>query len=89
MMTEAEVQRLCDDVCAIAHARWHTALDDLAGELPGPIRDHIEQHDAAVRAAAVAPVLALCAEWDRLSKGETPTTRRIRAAIDPAGAPRA
>lgn len=67
---------------AFVHARWHRALDDLAAEAPGPIRTHIEQHDARVRHDAVAGVLALCDEWDQLSKGETPTTARIRAAIN-------
>lgn len=67
---------------AFVHARWHRALEDLAAEAPGPIRTHIEQHDARVQLAAVAGVLALCDEWDQLSKGETPTTARIRAAIN-------
>lgn len=31
--------------------------------------------------SAIARVLALCDEWDGLSKGETPTTRRIRDAL--------
>lgn len=33
----------------------------------------------------VDQVLALCEEWDRLSKGESPTTRAIRAALDGSG----
>lgn len=43
-----------DDTAALMHARWHRALDNPGGEPAGPIRDHIEQHDQAVRAAAVA-----------------------------------
>lgn len=31
--------------------------------------------------AALDRVLALCDEWDALSKGETTTTRRIREAL--------
>lgn len=44
------------------------------------VLDAIEQPAADVRAAAVAPVLALCDECDALSKGESPTTAKIRAA---------
>lgn len=99
------------------HGRWHRALEDIEAEQAGPIRDHIEAHDQAVREraeferdhwhrAAVqrgrdldavlaenirilelamgrdSRVRALCAEWDRLSKGESPTTKAIRAALD-------
>ena len=55
---------------ALAHARWHTALDNPAAEPPGPILDHIV---AALGAAeqrgaerALAPIRAF---HDRL--GET------------------
>lgn len=30
---------------------------------------------------AIARVEAVCAEWDQLSKGQTPTTWRIRTAL--------
>lgn len=105
------------DIVAVTNARWHAALEDAEAEPAGPIRDHIEAHDKAVRERAEfvrdhwhrvaeqrgqdlnavlaenirilelamgrdSRVRALCAEWDRLSKGESPTTRAIRAALD-------
>ena len=40
----------------------------------------------AVKAeAALARVQALCERWDRYSKGESPTTASIRAALREAG----
>jgi hypothetical protein len=33
------------------------------------------------RTRAIVNVLELCDEWDGYSKGESPTTKRIRAAI--------
>lgn len=43
----------------------------------------IMEAEAAVKVAnlRIAAALAVCDEWDRLSKGPTATTRRIREAL--------
>lgn len=45
-------RRATENTEVIVHARWHSALDNPSSETPGPIRDHIEQHDRKVAAGA-------------------------------------
>jgi hypothetical protein len=47
------------NIRAGVNGRWHAALENLDGEPPGPIRDHILIYAERVRAAVLAEVRSL------------------------------
>lgn len=65
--------RGCVTMCAGHTARLLPAFDGRPDEV-----DHVL---VGVYGEALQRVQGLLAEWDRLSKGQSPTTARIRAAI--------
>jgi hypothetical protein len=55
-VARAVVSAVRADIEALVQARWHRALDDPTREPNGPIRDHIKQHNARIRATTPAPM---------------------------------
>lgn len=77
---QAEVSNLEHDVDRCEERLWRLAA--LTGYVPAESDNNATAELVVAEAIrGVVKVLALCDEWDALSKGETPTTRKIREAL--------